>query len=76
MIPYFTCDHIDLPDFEKYSDISVQQLCNMENSTTEDPEDLAERQEADIDNNTADENEWSNQGDDLEPNQGELEMFD
>ena len=48
----------------------------MENSTTEDPEDLAERQEADIDNDTADENEWSNQGGDLEPNQGELEMFD
>ena len=76
MIPYFARDHVELPDFEKYSDISVQRLRNMENSTTEDPEDLAERQEADVDNNAADENEWSDQSDNLEPNGGKLEIFD
>ena len=76
VIPYFARDHVELPDFEKYSDISVQRLCNMENSATKDPEDLAERQEADVDNNAADENEWSDQSDNLEPNGGKLEIFD
>ena len=57
VIPYFAHNHVDLPNFEKYSDISVQRLRNMENSTTKDPEDLAKRQEADIDNDAADENE-------------------
>jgi hypothetical protein len=39
IIPYFVCKYIKLPDFEKYSDISVKQLCKMEQSTAEDPED-------------------------------------
>ena len=47
----------------------------MENSTTEDPEDLAKQQEADVDNDAADKNEWSDQGNDLEPNGGNLEIF-
>ena len=76
VIPYFARNHVELPNFEKYSDISVQHLRNMENSMTEDPEDLAEQQEADVDNDAADENEWSDQGDDLEPNGGDLEIFD
>lgn len=30
VIPYFTRDYIELLDFEKYSDISVKWLCEME----------------------------------------------
>jgi hypothetical protein len=39
VIPYFARDYIKLPDFEKYSDISVKRLREMENSTAADPED-------------------------------------
>jgi hypothetical protein len=39
VIPYFARDYIELPDFEKYSDISVKRLREMENSTAADPED-------------------------------------
>jgi hypothetical protein len=38
-IPYFVQEYIELPDFEKYSDISVKRLHKMERSTAEDPED-------------------------------------
>jgi hypothetical protein len=41
IIPYFTQEYIELPDFEKYSNISVKRLCEMEQSTAEDPEDPA-----------------------------------
>jgi hypothetical protein len=30
IIPYFAREYIELPDFEKYSNISVKQLCKME----------------------------------------------
>jgi hypothetical protein len=39
VIPYFAREYIELPDFEKYSDISVKRLREMERSTAEDPED-------------------------------------
>jgi hypothetical protein len=39
IIPYFAHEYIELPDFEKYSDISVKQLREMEQSTAEDLED-------------------------------------
>jgi hypothetical protein len=41
VIPYFAQEYIKLPDFKKYSDISVKWLCKMERSTAEDPEDPA-----------------------------------
>jgi hypothetical protein len=39
IIPYFVREYIELPDFKKYSDISVKWLREMERSTAEDPED-------------------------------------
>jgi hypothetical protein len=39
VIPYFACDYIELPNFEKYSNISVKWLREMESSTAADPED-------------------------------------
>jgi hypothetical protein len=39
VIPYFAREYIELPDFEKYFDISVKWLRKMEQSTAEDLED-------------------------------------
>jgi hypothetical protein len=39
IIPYFVHEYIELPDFEKYSNISVKWLHEMEQSTAEDLED-------------------------------------
>ena len=38
VIPYFVRDYIELPNFEKYSDISVRRLREMERSTAADPD--------------------------------------
>lgn len=76
IILYFTCEHIDLPNFKKYSDISVQWLRNMENSTTEDPEDPAMQQEAKIDE--ASMTVWDDPGDERDDRSigSEFEIFD
>ena len=76
VILYFMHKHIDLPDFEKYSDISVQQLHNMENSATEDPKDPATQQEAKIDE--ADMTVWDDPGDERDDRSigSEFEIFD
>ena len=39
VIPYVTCHHIDIPPLNKLIDISTCQLCELEDSTTTDPED-------------------------------------
>ena len=65
VIPYFARDYIELPDFEKYSDISVKRLRKMEHSTTEDPDDPAAlQQESEIDE--ADATVWHESGDELD----------
>ena len=39
VIPYFACQHIDIPPLNKLIDISAHQLCELENSTAANPND-------------------------------------
>ena len=38
VIPYFACQHIDIPPLDELIDISARRLCELENSTTADPD--------------------------------------
>ena len=39
VIPYFTCQHIDIPPLDKLIDISTHRLCELEDSTAANPDD-------------------------------------
>ena len=74
VIPYFARDHIELPDFAKFSDVSVKRLCEMEQSVAEDPEDPATNQQ-ESDNEEADVAPWQDPSDELD-DQPKSENFD
>ena len=40
IIPYFTRKHIDIPPLDQLLDVSMSRLCELENTTEEDPEGL------------------------------------
>ena len=76
VIPYFAREYIELPDFEKYSDISVKRLREMERSTAEDPEDPSAHSIGDT--GEMDSADWQEPGDELANYDAELEseLFD
>jgi hypothetical protein len=74
VIPYFARDHIELPDFAKFSDVSVKRLREMEQSVAEDPEDPTTNQQ-ESDNEEADVAPWQDPSDELD-DQPESENFD
>jgi hypothetical protein len=71
VIPYFAQEYIELPDFKKYSDISVKWLRKMEQSTAEDPEDPAVHSAGG--NEELDLADWQEAGDELDDNNAEHE---
>ena len=40
VIPYFACEHIDIPPLEELLDVSINRLQQLENTTEKDPKEL------------------------------------
>jgi hypothetical protein len=76
VIPYFAHEYIELPDFEEYSDISVKQLREMEQSTAEDLEDPSAHSISGT--GEMDSADWQEPGDELANYEAkqESELFD
>lgn len=64
VVPYFTRNHIDIPDIEQHIDVTVARLRAMEDSTEPDPKDIDQIQaEEDIHTPTENADEPEENGD-------------
>src|ERR1700761_3929730 len=75
VIPYFARDYIELPNFEKYSDVSVRRLREMERSTAADPNDPTALRDSSADEEVNTE-PWQAPGDDDELDNDDNEAED